>query len=364
MGWLSAYIVCLVLGAASQTLSQTQSRSNPAAVKATEPPSVVITEDATQLINEGNLKEALGKLDALAVDHPGLVGLEYLRGFVYYQQSDLRKAEIAFRRAISQNPQDRESRQMLGITLYRQGRPADAIPVLEAEHSSPAMTNVDPSYLLALCYIDVDRYDDARHTLAAEYGFVPDSPSAYLLTARILLRRESMVPAESTARKALQLNPRLPLAHKLLGEIYLAKSDINQAIQEFQSERNFNPLDATIYERLGDAYFRAGDDEQARESLNRALLLDPHSTGPYILLGKVLVRERNPLVATGYLERALHMDPGNYITHYLLGQAYHASGRTQDASREFEKSEQLRFGADSSSAQAQSPSPYEGKLPK
>jgi hypothetical protein len=62
---------------------------------------------------------------------------------------------------------------------------------------------------------------------------------------------------------------------------------------------------------------------------------------------------QNPLVATGYSWRALRMDPGNYITHYLLRQAYHATRRAQDASREFEKSEQLRFGPVSASASTQ-----------
>jgi len=352
MDWLPTCVVCVVLGAASPALSQTPSPSNATAAGVIAPPGASITAHAAQLIDAGNFKEALTELDALAVQHPALASLEYLRGFAYYQQAELANAEIAFRKAISLNPQDREARQMLGITLYRQAKPADAIPVLEAEHSSPAMTNVDPSYLLALCYIDVQRYDDARRTIAAEYAVPPASPSAYLLTARILLRREDMVTAESAARQALLLNPRLPLAHQLLGEIDLAKSDIDQAIREFQSERAIDPLHAAVYERLGDAYLRAGDDEEARKSLNRSLLLDPNSTGPYILLGKVLIRQHNPLVATGYLQRAARMDPGNYITHYLLGQAYHATGRAQDASREFEKSQQLRFGPASSSLPA------------
>jgi Flp pilus assembly protein TadD len=319
------------------------------------------TRNAAQLIDRGNIKEALTELNALALEQPALPGVEYLRGFAYYQQSELSQAESAFKNALSQDPQDRESRQLLGITLYREGRPADAIPVLEAEHSSVGVVNVDPSYLLALCYIDVQRYDDARRSIAAEYGFPPESPSAYLLIARILLRREFMVPAESAARKSLELNPRLPLAHELLGEIDLAKSNTGLAIKEFQNERALDPLHASVYERLGDAYFRAGDDEQARNSLNRALLLDPNSTGPYILLGKVLMRQQNALVATGYLQRASRMDPGNYIAHYLLGQAYHATGRTQEASREFEKSAQLRFGPVSAFPQAPLQPSYEVK---
>jgi len=355
MRCLPICVSLLLAGAALGTGCQAQPGSESAPAQSNSAQSTPTTQHAAQLINQGDTKAALAELDALAVQHPDLPGLEYLRGFAYYRQSELSKAETAFTKALSQNPQDRESRQLLGITLYRQGRPADAIPVLEAEHSSLGVTNVDPSYLLSLCYIDVQRYDDARRSIAAEYGFPPNSPSAYLLTARILVRRENMVPAESAARKALELNPRVPLAHELLGEIELAKSDIVQAIKEFQSELDLDPLHATVYERLGDAYFRAGDDVQARKSLNRSLLLDPGSTGSYILLGKVLMRQQNPLVATGYLQRALRMDPGNYIAHYLLGQAYHATGRALDASREFEKSEQLRFESTSASPQVQPP---------
>jgi tetratricopeptide (TPR) repeat protein len=357
MRWLPICAWFILASAVSQVFSQTQSASTGSvASQATR-----ATQHAAQLINEGDFKGALNELDALAVGHAPLPGVEYLRGLAYYQQFQLSKAEIAFTKALSQFPQDGRSRQMLGLTLYRQGRSADAIPILEAGHSSLTTTNVDPSYLLTLCYIDVQRFDDARRSISSEYGFPPESSSAYLLLARILLRQELMVPAELAARKSLELNPRMPLAHELLGEIYLAKSDIVQAIKEFQTERATDPLHATVYERLGDAYFRAGEDEQARESLNRALLLDPNSTGPYILLGKVLIRQQNPLVATGYLQRALRMDPGNYITHYLLGQAYHATGRAQDASREFEKSEQLRFGPVSASAQVRSPSSYEAQ---
>jgi predicted Zn-dependent protease len=361
MRWLHICAYFIFAGGVSQSLSHAQSGADAAAAKAISSQTAPTARHAAQLIDRGEIGAALAELDALAMEHPALPGVEYLKGFAYYQKSELANAEIAFKKALSQDPRDRESRQLLGITLYREGRPADAIPVLEAEHSSLGVANVDPSYLLALCYIDVQRYDDARRSIAAEYGFHPDAPSAYLLLARILVRREFMVPAESAARKSLELNPRLSLAHELLGEIDLAKSDIDLAIKEFQSERALDPLYATVYERLGDAYFRAGDDEHARQSLNRALLLDPNSTGPYILLGKVLIRQQNPLGATGYLQRASRMDPGNYIAHYLLGQAYHATGRAQDASREFEKSQQLRFGPASASPQAASQSSYEVK---
>lgn len=60
------------------------------------------------------------------------------------------------------------------------------------------------------------------------------------------------------------------------------------------------------------------------------------------------MKEQNSLMAVGYPQRAERMDPANYVTHYLLGQAYHATGRAEEANREFQTSERMRFGEASS----------------
>jgi tetratricopeptide (TPR) repeat protein len=231
---------------------------------------------------------------------------------------------------------------LLGLTLYRQGQPGAAIPWLESAHQWTPQTKVDPSYVLALCYLDTRRYDDARRAFAWQYGFAADSASAYLLAARMLLRREYVPVAQEFARKALALNPDLPLAHGLLGEVALAGEHLDEAIAEFEKERIRNPLDGGVYDRLGDAYTRAGQFESAQQSLQRALLLEPNATGPYILLGKVLLKRQDPASAMTYLERAVKMDPANFMSHNLLGQAYRAVGRIEDASRETQIAQKIQ----------------------
>jgi len=222
------------------------------------------------------------------------------------------------------------------------GKPADAIPLLEAAHNWTPETKTDPSYVLALCYIDTRRYDDARHAFASQYGFSPDSAPAYLLAARMLMRREYVPVAKEFALKALELDPQLPLAHSLLGEIALAGEHADEAIAEFERERKRNPLEGSIYDRLGDAYTRAGDYTHAQQALQQALLLEPNTTAPYILLGKVLLKEQDAVNAALYLERAEKMDPSNSITHALLGQAYRQLGRTEDANRQNEMAQRLQ----------------------
>jgi len=299
-----------------------------------------------QMIDRGHATDVLKQLDDMAAQHPAPPGVNRLRGLALYSQGHYPEADAAFANALQQDSHDEESIQMRGLTLFRLGRPTEAIPMLEQARGRTAQSKVDPNYVLALCYLDTRRYDDARHAFAFQYGFAPDSASAYLLAARMMLRREYVPVAQEFARKALELDPQLPLAHALLGEVALAGEHLDDAIAEFEKERIRNPLDGGVYDRLGDAYTRKGDYEKAQQALQQALLLEPNSTGPYILLGKVLLKRQDPVDAAMYLERAEKMDPANYMTHNLLGQAYRALGRADDASREMQLTQKTQSAAE------------------
>jgi tetratricopeptide (TPR) repeat protein len=298
-----------------------------------------------KLIDRGQPKEALLQLELAAAQRPPAAGIERLRGMALYAEGDFSEADQALATALQENSKDIEAAELRGLTLFRMGKPADAIPLLEGIHEWAPGTKVDPSYVLALCYLDTRRYDDARRAFARQFGFAPDSAPAYLLTGRMLLRHEFLPVAQEYAKKAAELDPKLPLCRQLLGEIALASQNIDEAVADFEKERDLNPLYGGIYDRLGDAYTRAGQYQKALQSLQQAVLLEPNSTGPYILLGKVMLKQEDPVSAAMYLERAEKMDPTNYMTHGLLGQAYRAMGRTADASHETETAEKLQSAA-------------------
>jgi|SRR5579864_2080224 len=312
----------------------------PACGQSTTPVSAL--RQAEVLVDGGQFDQALLRLDRLAAEQPEPAGVEFLRGMVFYQQGNMSKASAAFSNAVAQNPKDREAMQMEGVSLYRAGKPAEAVPLLEQAHSAVLTANVDPHYVLGLCYMDTHRYDDARKTFAGQYGFAPDSAPAYLLAGRMFLRRNFFPIAEESVRKAIALDPTLPQAHLLLGEIALAHGQAADAIADFQDESSLNPLDGAVYERLGDAYIHAGDFDHAQQALDRAVLLEPNVNIPFILLGKVLLKQQNALMAKMYLEHALEIDPKNYMAHYLLGQAYRALGRSDDATREYQTAAKIQ----------------------
>ncbi len=291
---------------------------------------------AHEALEQGRIPEAFTILQQLSAMQPPVKGVQHELGIAYYRTGKLEEAQRAFAAAVKEDPSDAESVQMEGLTLYRLGQPAAAIPFLERVRQWTPNANADANYVLGLCYMNSQRYDDARHAFATEFQVLPDSGPAYLLLANMLMRANLEELAADQARKALQISPSLPLAHFLLGEVYLFKSDVDHAMEEFEAERKLNPSYAPLYDRLGDVYTRVGKLQDAQEALTKAISLDTSSTGPFIQMGKVLLRRQDPETSIMYLKHAEKMDPGNFITHTLLAQAYRKLGQEDEAKRETE----------------------------
>ena len=297
---------------------------------------------ARKLIEAGKYKEAINTLEQIKAQSPRTSGLNHELGIAYYHLGDPLSAIGAFRQALLESPDDHEAQQLLGMSYFQLGKPAEAIPLLEKIRAVMPTGNVDVAYVLGMCYLQTKDYEKARNSLAAMYGVAPESPAAYLFTARLLFRQGFDAAAEEHARKAASLDPRLPLVHFLLGEIALFRAHLQQAREELQQEIQLNPGYAAAYDRLADVYMREDDLTRPESLLKRSILLDPNSTGPYILLGKLQLKAKDYAQAAIYLEKASRMDPGNFITHHLLGEAYRNMGKLADAERELKTAEEIQ----------------------
>jgi len=302
--------------------------------------------EARRLSQEGKFDEAIGELEALALKEPELKGLAHELGITYYRKSDYLKAVASFKKALEEDPGDNEAVQLMGLSYYLAGRPSEAIGPLEKVQTWYPSANVDAAYILGICYIQAKDYANARKAFARMFAVPGDSAASYLLTARMLLRQDFALIAEEYAKKAVELDPKLPRVHMLLGEVYLYKSRIPEAVEQFQKELELNPGEAAVYYKLADAYSRLQKYEEAEKLLQRSIWLDATSTGPYILMGKVLEKKGETALAVRALQRAITMDPNNPMPHHLLGQTYREMGKTEEAERELKLSEQLQIHQD------------------
>ena len=307
------------------------------------PPPKEIFSRAERLIVQGKLNEAIAILEESAQTEPKIPGIEFQLGKVYYRKRDFHQAVIHFEKALTQQAENEETTQLLGLCLYSLGEWTKAIPLLEKVQSRLSQTEIDGPYLLGICYLRTQQLEKARAALAGMFSIPAESAMAHLMLAKTMVHQRSEEQAIPELEKAIALDPHLPMAHFLLGEIYLFKSNPQAALEEFKKELAVNPSVWLVYWRLGDAYTRLEKYDEAVRALKQSIWLNETFTGPYVLLGEIGLKKGDLELAVGFLERALKLDPNNYYAHYFLGRAYQQLGRNEEARREIEQTQSLRM---------------------
>jgi tetratricopeptide (TPR) repeat protein len=326
----------LLCGFAAQSFAQEQ----------TDPVSTALTE-ARALINEGNGKAAVAKLQSL----PDLkeIRVASLLGVAYYHAGEFPRAIETLAPIVDKLPQDsaqrREAVRTLGLSYYITGRVADSVPFLE-QTSAWEPNNQEMTYALGMACLQSRQTAKARDAFAQMFSLAPDSASANLVTAQMLIRLESLEFAEAELKLAVEKDPKLPQAHFLLGQIAVFRARYDEGIQLLEKEIALNPANAMAYYKLGDAYTLQLKWDEAIAPLQKSIWLNPYYSGPYILLGKTYLKKKNLSTAEAMLKRALQFDPNNKSAHYMLAQVYQQTARPDDARREFETAEKLKDNLD------------------
>src|SRR5258708_26896413 len=142
-------------------------------------------------------------------------------GAAYYKKGDYLKPAEHLKTAQADDPKDNESIQLLGLSYYLAGRPADAIPYLERVQTWFPRANVDAAYILGICYIQTKDYPKARTAFARMFDVPADSAASYLFTARMLLRQEFASGAEGYAQNSNTPDPITAVGHLIVGAVYL-----------------------------------------------------------------------------------------------------------------------------------------------
>jgi len=196
------------------------------------------------LIAAGQASQALEKLQALPL---GDARVRYLRGVAFYHLDDPVKAIDALAPVAHSLPdgsvERKEAVQVLALSYYMAGRLKEAVPLLE-ETRAWASDNVELSQVLGMAYIQTSQNDKARVELAETFGVPPESASAHLLTAQMMVRLEFNDAAETEVQRALAMNAALPQANYLLGVIAISRAQVDQGIAFFRKELVANPLNA------------------------------------------------------------------------------------------------------------------------
>jgi tetratricopeptide (TPR) repeat protein len=332
--WMIIILLVCIFFSPSYGLSQEQTKAN------------MLTE-ARALINAGETKKAVTKLQSLADSDD--IFVTQLLGVAHYSDNDYPRAIEKLTAVVDKLPNDssewRETIQLLGLSHYILGHLEKSLPHLEkAVAWSPG--NNELIYALGMAAIQTRQPDKARDAFARMFRVTPDSATAHLLTAQMMVRVEFEEFAEFELKKALEQDPKLPQANYLLGQIAIYKGKLDEGIALMERELAINPGNANAFYKIGDAYTRQLKWDEAIIALQKSVWLYPFYSGPYILLGKSYMKKKQLASAEGMLKRAIQFDPNNKSAHYMLAQVYQQSNRPEEAKREFAIAEKLHGSTD------------------
>jgi tetratricopeptide (TPR) repeat protein len=194
-----------------------------------------------------------------------------------------------------------------------------------------------PDLLKALDYfqkaIQVDpRYAPAYAGLAACYSLLGSAPYTQLPP------KESYSKAESSARKALELDESLAEAHISLGySLLVYERNYEQARREFERAIRLRPGYATAHDYYAYYLTAMGDMTRAIAERETARRLDPISPLLTTALGEAYYHNRQFDLAIRMAQKALELDPTYPVSMINLARAYEQAGMHQPARAIYQK---------------------------
>jgi tetratricopeptide (TPR) repeat protein len=153
----------------------------------------------------------------------------------------------------------------------------------------------------------------------------PENALAFQGLAAVSYRLNRNGDAVMAARKALELNPKLPIPHSILGDVYDRCHRIDESIDEFRQALALNPDQYGALIMLGGilATFPMRLDE-GEALLTRAIELDPKASYPNCILVQIYIRQRRFGKAREAISRAFNLSPS-------LGTAFNIGYRVLSA---------------------------------
>jgi Flp pilus assembly protein TadD len=163
---------------------------------------------------------------------------------------------------------------------------------------------------------------------------MPDNAVALSNLGMAVLQKQQYDEAERYLQQAIALRPRFASPHTHLGELYAAKGDKTQAEAEMRRAVEIHPMSMEARNALGKFYYQSGNLAGAEEQYRASVDSSPNADA-WDGLGDVYARESSFDKAERAWLEAVRLSTYDSHAHVSLGNLYFATGRQQQAEKEF-----------------------------
>jgi serine/threonine-protein kinase len=168
-----------------------------------------------------------------------------------------------------------------------------------------------------------------QNALKADPGFAlayAQIGEAYRVKSNVEQNARWLVQAEANAKKAVELDNRIPSVYVTLGRMHDLAGKHDLALQEFQHALSIDPRNATAMAGMGRAYELAGRLPDAEAAFQKAADLQPNDWDGHNTLAMYFDRQGKYDKSIAEFKRALELAPDNAQVLFNLGATYIDSG--------------------------------------
>lgn len=268
---------------------------------------------------------------------PGNLLLQGQSGAVAFAAGDFALAASRLEAVYRARPNLPEIREKLALAYIQTGRPADAIPLVQAMlQDAPHRHGLHLA--LGELYGKIGQWDRAADAYAAYHEVGPPSITSLFALAEAQLNARRLDAALTTIRQAQRAHPTVPAFSYLRALTLLLQGQPAAALAAFsEAETLATPnhsamLDRDFYFRKGIAAEQAGDDAAMEAAFKRCLALRPDDHETMNHLGYTWAERGQRLdEALKLIKRAVELDPENGAYLDSLGWVYYQMGDAKRA---------------------------------
>ncbi len=248
--------------------------------------------------------------------HPEVAQIRSNLGAALAHEGRFDEAVREYSLALEGDPKNSAVRLNLGLAFYKSGRFPEASGEFVKVHAAdPA--NPQATLLLANTYLALGEYKKVIELLEpiASTGQADDAVAYVLGTA--LIRDQQFGRGQIWLDRIFRRTDSAE-AHLLMGTARMMANDLVSAQTSLKRAIELNPNLAEAHAYLGEALRRSGDTAGAVVEFRRSLAIDPHIFEACLMLGQLLRQDQEYAESRMFLERALQLRSGDFGARYQL----------------------------------------------
>lgn len=288
------------------------------------------------LAHEGRYPEAIQEYKEALKSQSSNVGIRLNLALAYYKMSEINEAVKEFEDVYGlQAPDDPERRRvvlLLSECYLRLGQEEKVVALLDPL-ADTAQEDVALEYLLGTALLH-EGHEERGALMIQRILRKGDTAEAHMLMAYTRMQSNNKKAASDEVERALALNPKLPEAYTLQGRIAFLNADLNGAETSFRKALD---LDSSAYDSLlwlGTLLRQEGRFKDSQSYLERALQQRPDDARSRYQFALLCSDRGDDKRAATLLESLIKQVPGYIEAHRSLSAVYFRLGRTEEGKKE------------------------------